>query len=303
VNLIDLSRLPPPNVIEPLDYEALYESFLSRFLVAWEDARAIDPSLPAYDVGSLETDLIAVVGEPINYFRLLDRARVNDAVKAVLAPLATGADLDTVAARLGVERLVVQEATDTAPAVMESDGRLLTRYLLAFGRPSAGSADRYLYEAYTAWPQLHHAAVVGRAIHGRRGDVDLVLAGPDGRDPSDEELALVRDAVLNTSIKPEAVAVTVLRATRHLYAVSGIITIPRGPDAELVKVEAQRRVTEACAERTRVGAEVPRELLAGAAYGPSVVRVDLDAPLSDVPARPYAVPVLSSVALLTVIAS
>lgn len=134
MNLINLSRLPLPDVIGTLDYEALYALFLSRFLAAWDEARAIDPSLPAYDVGSLETDLVASLGEAISYLRLLDRARVNDAVKAVLAPLATGADLDTVAARLGVERLIVQAATSTAPAVMESDGRLLARYLLAFGR-------------------------------------------------------------------------------------------------------------------------------------------------------------------------
>jgi phage-related baseplate assembly protein len=297
MTLIDLSRLPAPDVIEALDYEALLSGFKQRFLIAWATERAVDPTLPAYDVDGLETDPVVILGEAWSYLRLLDRARVNDAVKAVLAPLARGSNLDTVAARLGVERLVIQPASGTAPAVMESDDRLLARYLLAFGRPSAGSAARYLYEAYTAWPQLLHAAVIGRAIHGRRGDIDLVLAGPGGRDPTPEELERVRDAVLDTSVKPEAVSVTVLRALRRDYAVVGRIVVEKGPDAELVRLEAVRRLEAAGTARLAIGAQVPRSLLAGALYGASIVRADLDGPAGDLPAEPYTIPVLAGVTL------
>lgn len=302
MTMIDLSRLAAPNALEPLDFETLLSGFKSRFLAAWEAERAFDATLPSYDVDGLETDAIVILGEAWSALRLLDRARVNDAVKAILAPLAKGADLDNVAARLGVERLVLQAATPTTPEILESDERLLMRYLLAFGRPSAGSADRYLYEAYTAWPQLLHAAVVGRSIHGRRGDVDLVLAGPEGRDPTNDELALVRQAVLNTSIKPEAVSVTVLRATRRDYGVSGRIVVERGPDAELVRLEAVKRVQAAGHDRMKVGAQVPMSLLDGSLYGPSVVRADLDTPSVDLPADPYTIPVLAAVALIVEVA-
>ncbi len=294
---IDLTRLPAPNVIEALDYEALQGDFLARFKAAWGAASIIDPTLPVWDVDALETDPAVIASQPWSTLRLLDRGRVNDAVRAVLAPLAKGTDLDNVVARIGVQRLVVVAATSTAAAVMESDERLLTRYLLAFSRPAAGSAERYLYEAMTAWPTLLHAAVIGRAVHGRRGDVDLVVAGPSGRDATDAELSLVRAACASTSVKPEATSLSVLRATRRVYAVSGRIVVPTGPDAEAVRAEAQARVVATGAARMLIGAEVPRDLLSGAIYGLSVTRADLTAPPADIPADPYTIPVQGTVAL------
>lgn len=294
---IDLSRLPSPAIIEALDYETLQSAFLARFKAWWEIERAIDPTLPDWDVAALETDPVVIASQAWTYLRLLDRQRVNDAIRAVLAPEATGDDLDNVVARIGVERLVVVPATSTTSAVMESDERLLARYLLAFSRPSAGSAERYLYEAMTAWPALHHAAVVGRAVHGRRGDVDLVVAGPGGRDATDAEMALVRAACGSTSVKPEATALNVLRATRRPYVVAGRIVVPTGPDADAVRAEATARIVAAGGTRLLIGAEVPVMLLAGAAYGASVTRVDLAAPTADLPPDPYTIPIIGSVDL------
>lgn len=294
---IDLSRLPAPAILETLDYEVMQAGFLARFKARWEIERTIDPTLPLWDVDALETDPVVITSQAWTYLRLLDRSRVNDALLAVLAPKATGADLDNVVARIGVERLVVVPATTTAAAVMESDERLLARYLLAFARPAAGSAERYVFEAMTAWPTLHHASVVGRAVHGRRGDVDLVVAGPGGRDATDAEMALVRAACGSTSVKPEATALNVLRATRRLYTAAGRIVVPTGPDAETVRAEAAARVTTAATDRLRIGAEVPVMLLAGAAYGASVTRVDLVSPSADLAAAPYTIPILESVDL------
>lgn len=296
---IDLSRLPAPNAIEPLDYETLQSNFMTRFVAAWTAARAIDPSLPQYDVQALETDPAVIASQPWSFLRLLDRARVNDAVRAVLAPLATGADLDNVVARVNIERLTVIPATDTTPPVMESNARLLLRYLLAFSRPAAGSRERYLYEAYTALPLLHHARVNGAAVHGRRGDVDIVLAGPDGRDLTDQELDVVRGAVLADDVKPEAVAVTLLRATRNLYDVDGAILVAKGPDAEAVRLEAIARMRVAAAGRMLIGDFVPASSLNGAAYGAGVLRASLAAPAADIAAHPYRINILGAVDLDT----
>lgn len=296
---IDLSRLPPPNAIEPLDYETLFQAFIARFKAAWAGLRAADPTLPDYDVEALETDPAAIVGQAWSYLRLLDRARVNDAVRAVLAPFAKGTNLDAVAARANVQRLVVAPATPTTPAVMESDERLLLRYLMAFDRPSAGSADRYLYEAYTAWPALHDAAVIGHAVHGRRGDTDVVIVGPGGREPTAAELQLVRDAVTAPHVQPEAVAVAVLPAQRALYDVALAIDVSNGPDASLIQQEAEARVRTVADERTRIGAEVPLNLLTGAAYGPGVISVRSTAPAASIAARPYAIPVCTGISVVT----
>lgn len=300
---IDLTRLPDPTAIETLDYDTLKADFISRFTAKWDELRADDPTLPAYDVGSLEIDPAVIAAEAWSELRLLDRQRVNDALLAVLVAKAAGANLDNIVARIGVERLTIIAATDSTDAVMESDARLLQRYLLAFTLPAAGSADRYLYEALTAWPLMLTGKVNGRAVHGRKGNVDIVIAGPGGRDATDEELAAVREACTSTQVKPEATSVSILRATRNVYDVSGKITIPSGPDADAVEAEAVARILAAGTERILVGAEVPVTALSGAAYGTSVIRVDLTSPPSDIAGDPYAVPVPGTISLTVEVAA
>lgn len=289
---IDLSRLPLPAAIEPLDFETLYAVFLERFLAYWDEARESDPSLPPFDVHPLETDPVATVGQAWSYLRLLDRARVNDAIKAVLAPYAQGADLDNVVARQGLARLVLAPATPTSAAVMETDVALLRRYLLSFERPSAGSRNRYLLEAWTAWPQMLDARVNGHAVHGRRGDVDILIVGPDGREATDDEKRAVRSAVHSPNVQPEAVSVTVLGATRLEYSVDFTIEVPQGPDPELVRQEVADRILAASGARMVIGGEIPAGYLASAAYGASVIRVRDNAPVV-VPYSPQIVPVLT----------
>ena len=295
---IDLSRLPAPNAIEALDYEALLAAFKSRFAAAWAAAREIDPTLPDYDVSMLETDPAVIIGEAWSYLRLLDRARVNDAVKAVLAPLATGADLDNVVARRGIVRLEITPATGTATAVMESDAQLLRRYLLAFDRPSAGSADRYLYEVYSVFPTLQDARVNGFAVHGRRGDVDIVVLRPAGRLLTETELNAIRAAINAAGVKPEATSVTVINAVRALYTVSLNLLIGVGPDPEIVRAEATAKIAAVTTDRMIVGGEVPLDLISGAAYVPGVLRVTRDAPKESIAVEPYRAPVMAGISII-----
>lgn len=293
---IDLSRLPAPNAIDPLDFETLFSAFRTRFLAVWDEARQADPSLPAYDVGNLETDPVVIVGQAWSYLRLLDRARVNDAVKAVLAPLAKGANLDAVVARQNIERL------ETAPGVDETDAQLLNRYFLSFDKASAGSASRLLLDAYTAWPAMASAAVNGWAVHGRRGETDLVISGANGITAS-ENLATVRSAVTSEAAKPEAIGVFVLAAVKVSYTISQVIRVPVGPDAELVRLEALSRVKTAADSRMQIGSTVQRDLLAGAAYGPSIIGVRHLSPALDIVASPYQIPVCTEIDLTVEVAA
>lgn len=294
--VIDLSRVPAPNAIEPLDFETLLAAFKARFLAWWEVERERDPTLPVYDVADLETDPAIIVGQAWSYLRLLDRQRVNDAVQAVFAPLAKGADLDVVVARQNVIRL------ETAPGVFETDAQLLNRYLLSFGRASAGSADRILFDAYTAWPAMLDARVNGWAVHGRRGEIDLVIAGPGGVTPADK-IAMVRAAVTSTSAKPEAIGVFVLAAQIRDYAVQQAIVVPVGPDAELVRLEAVARVQAVADGRRLIGATVQRDHLAGAAFGASILSSVHIGPVADVVCTAYQIPVCNGIDTTVEVAS
>lgn len=293
---IDLSRLPPPAAIDEPDFETLFAAFGERFLDYWNAARARDPDLPEYDVHHLETGAPAITGQAWSWLRLLDRARVNDAFRALLAAYATGSDLDAVAASRNIERLIVVPATATAAAVAETDEALLRRYLLSFDRASAGSPAGILYEAWTAWPAMHDARVNGYAVHGRRGDRDLVIIGPGGRVATAEEKARVRDAVTADHVTPEGYGLSVLDARQAEYEFSGVIEVPPGPDATLVVAEAVERVRAAGTARLLIGGEVPGGLLSGAAYGASIIRVRDLAPVA-IAADPYTIPVLRQVTI------
>nr|WP_246715970.1 baseplate J/gp47 family protein [Aurantimonas sp. DM33-3] len=270
--------------------DALETAFIERFLIAWDEQRVKSPGLPEFNTENIESSVPAIVGEAWSFLRLLDRDRVNNAIRAVLAPLAAGADLDNIVARANVQRLTIREATFETPAVMETDAALLRRYLLAFDRPSAGSRDRYLYEAWTAWPEMGDCRVNGRAIHGRRGETDIVVIGPGGRAATDEEKTLVRNAVLQEHVRPEAVAVRVVDATRVEYASELVVEIAPGPDAEIVRMEALGRVQAAAAARILIGAEIPDGFIRGAAYGANIIKVRdlLDVIIEP---DPYSVPV------------
>lgn len=299
---IDLSRLPAPDAIEVLDYETLYSAFKARFLAFWEGLREQDPSLPEYTAISIESESAGIVGEAWSYLRLLDRQRVNDGIRALLAPLAAGSNLDALVASRNLQRLVVVPATGNSSAIMEGDAALLRRFLYSFDVPSSGSAGRYLFDAWSAWPQsedrsvgIWDARVNGRAIHGRLGDTDVVIIGPFGQQPTSSELAAVRAAVTDPNRAPEAVAISVLSADRTEYSVSLILEVPGvGPSAEVLRAEAEARVRSAATQRTMIGGEIPEGFLSGAAYGAGVIKVIDTAPVIIRP-DPYKVPVMTSI--------
>lgn len=293
---IDLSRLPPPDAIEATDPEAILRSYQDRFDEYWEALRLENPTLPAYETIRHDADAVNIAFQSLSFGRFLDRRRVNDAVLAVLASHATGADLDNIVLRQGIQRRVIVPANPVtrAPAVMESDASVLAQYLRSFERPSAGSVARYLYEVHLAFPEVGHADVVGRAVHRRLGETDIVVAGPGGRDPTDAEMAAVRARVLAPHVVPEATAARVLRAKRAEYGVDLEIDVARGPDPLLVAQDAARRVRAATDARTVVKGEVPSDLLTGSAYGPNVLHVRHRGDFVSIVADPYTVPVCTS---------
>lgn len=302
---IDLSRLPAPDAIEAYSLAAMLDDFKARYLEEWNAARLIDPSIPAYDTINLETDPAIIAGEAYTLTRGLDRQRVNDGLKALLAPLSTGSNLDALVAGRNIERLTVIEATANSAAVMEGDASLLRRYLLSFDAPAAGSAGRYLFDCWSAWPQsadktsgLWDARVNGYSIHGRRGDIDLVIAGPFGRVPTTQELLNVRDAVTDINRAPEGVSIVVLPAVRVEYQPSLVIEVPgNGPAPETVRLEAIARVEAVAMDRRLIGGEIPSGLLAGAAYVPNVIKVRDLAPVTIAP-DPYKIPVMSGLTVV-----
>lgn len=287
---IDLSRLNAPDVIEPLDYEAL-------FIEMKDYVAARDPDLAA--TLELESEPAVKVLQAAAYFRLLDRARVNDAARAVMLAYATGADLDHLAALFGVERATVMpadlNASPPVAAVMESDARLRDRVQLALqAYSSAGPAGAYRYWAMTATPDVLDAMVDSPMP----GDVRVVVLKDPASDLEDSVFAaIVTDMVTREDIRVLCDNVYVTLAEPVEFEVQAAIEFLSGPDPAPVLAAAQAAVQTHIEDRFRLGASVTRSGLIAALHQEGVKEVTLSSPVASIHADPHQVPVCTAVSV------
>ena len=96
VTITGIENLPPPEMIEELDYSAILAQYRDK-------AVALYPEIaPIID---LESEPARKIAEAGSYRETLLRARINDALRATLIAFATGADLDHLAAFYDAVRL------------------------------------------------------------------------------------------------------------------------------------------------------------------------------------------------------
>ena len=102
--MIDISKLPAPQIIEELDYETILAAMRSK----------LEELLPDWTASDLESDPANKVLEVAAYREMLMRQRINEAARACMLSFAGGTDLDHLAANFGVERLAAAQATFAA---------------------------------------------------------------------------------------------------------------------------------------------------------------------------------------------
>ena len=261
---LDLSRLPAPLVVEPLDFKALRQAYIATFVPLIEAATGID-----YDVEKLRTDPAIVIGEAIAYLRMLDRARVNDAARAVLLPFAVGADLDNLASFFGVDRLAG-----------ETDVALRSRLSAAPDAfATAGPVGAYVYHAKTASVMVKDVGV--RSPTQGAVLVSILSSETATGAASFELLQTVRARLSRIDIKQLTVALTVQSATILPIDVVLTLMIPAGPDPLLIKAASEKAVKAYANERHAVGRIWRANGLVAAAKVPGVEDISNSALLAD----------------------
>lgn len=266
---LDLSRLPPPDVIEQFDYLDLYAEFVAEFKRRWETAREKYPDLPDLDVLKLETDPVAIAGEAWSFVRMLDRSRVNDAAHAVMLAFASGSDLEHLGAMYGVSK-----HTD------ESNEAYRRRVLLApEALAPAGTLNGYIYHALTAAPTLTDATA-RRTAPGKIA-VTLMGSGPDGA-PTDEELRLVRAHFAREDIKPATDMIDVTGPKIFRGRIRTKLVLLPGPDAGLVVSVAQTRLDKHTGNIKRLGRNLRRSAINSALFVEGVESVEIVEPQEDI---------------------
>ena len=274
MSTLDLSRLPAPLVLEALDFEALYQAALTDF-------RAL---MGGNWSAALESDPVVKLLEKAAYDKMMGRARVNDAAKALLLAFARDSDLDHLAANYNVQRLQVVAADPGAvppiEAQYESDDSLVERTLLAFeGMSIAGPRDAYVFHAMSADGRVADA----RASSPSPATVEVSILSRIGEGLASEDLLeVVRQALNDEKVRPVGDRLIVQSASLIDYQVEAVLYLYPGPEIELSLTEAKAALDRYINTQRRLGRDIRRSAIHAALHVSRVQRVDLISPAEDV---------------------
>lgn len=280
-NIIDLSLLPAPNVVEPLDYERILETRKARYIAmfAADEQNAVARAL------MLESEPITILLQENSEREVVLRQRINEAARAVLLAFAHGEDLEHIAAEYNVRRLVVRPADPTAvppiPALLESDEALRERAQMAWeGLSTAGPRDGYVFHALSADGRVSDAT----AISPQPCDVLVSVLSREGDGTASPALlARVRAALSDEDVRPLGDRVTVQSAVISQYSVRAVLHMKgQGPGRE-VALSAARAACAAFVNRPRrQGVSVWRTAITAALHVEGVDHLQLLEPAADI---------------------
>ncbi|MBU3823465.1 MAG: baseplate J/gp47 family protein [Candidatus Oceanisphaera merdipullorum] len=280
MNPFDFARLPPPQIIEPLDFETIFTSRKTRLI-------ELHPPEKQADIAALlelESEPITKILQENAYRELLLRDRINSAAKAVMLGYSKNEDLDNLLGNFYVPRLVVKPQDLTTipptPAVMESDDDFRDRGQTAFeGLSVAGPRAAYEFHA--------------RSADGRVADVSAISPTPaavllsvlsregNGTAPPDL-LSAVEAAVTQETIRPVGDRVTVQSAIIKPVTISAELYLESGPESELVLAAANQALLSYQASRRRLGGSVYRSAIDAALHVEGVRHVVVLSPAADI---------------------
>lgn len=271
---IDLSQLPAPNVVEPIDYEVILAERKAYFI----SLHPVDQQAKAAATLELESEPITKLIQENAYRETVWRQRVNEAALGVLLAYAKGADLEQIGARFNVSRLVIVPANPNAvppvAAVMESDDSLRERVQMAMeGLSVAGPRNAYIFHARSADGRVADASAISPAP----AEVVVTVQSALGDGTANAELlAIVAAYLSDEDRRPVADRLTVQSATVINYTVTAVLHLNTvGPEAEAIRAEAEARLVALVTKRRRLGMSVHRSALDAALHIEGVRKVEL----------------------------
>lgn len=282
--IIDMSKLPAPDVVVVPDFEAILADLKADLVAAMpaELRAAIDATL------SLESEPLTKWLERLAFQLVVERSDRNDSAHAVMLAYARRGDLDQLGAFYDVGRLVITPADTSAmppvEAVMEDDESLRARIQLApRGFSVAGPGDAYVSHARAVDGQVLDAS----AITQEAGTVLLsVLSRSGDGTPSNELLEKVRGAVNADDVRPLSDTVIVKAATIVNYSIGAKIYTLRGPDSSGVLALVRERAAAYAKAMHRLGRKPTLSGIYAALHIDGVGRVELSMPLADIGVGP-----------------
>ncbi len=276
---VDLSRLPPPQLIDQPDFETRRQDKLDRFAALAAQQTALVASDPA--VKLIEAD---------TYDEMVLAAAFNDAAKSLLLAFATGAALDHLGALMGVERL---STTGINPmfgevSVPESDDDFRERILIAPNSFSvAGPELAYIFHARSANSDVIDASATSPAP----GQVLVsLLARPnigDGDGTATAQMIADVTAIVNDdAVRPLTDQVTVASADIINFDIEANLFRYSGPDSSLILQTARDTLDAFLSDNRRLGRDITKAGIISALKVAGIQNVLLSSPANDVVVGP-----------------
>ncbi|NYT62354.1 baseplate J/gp47 family protein [Alcaligenaceae bacterium] len=259
---INLSTLPPPDVVEPLNFEVIFATMKA-------DAITIAPELA--DALALESEPVTKVLAVVAYRELLLRARINEAARSVMLAFSRGSTLEHLTALFGVER-----------ADGEKDDRLIKRQQLSLeSYSSAGPTLGYLYYAMTASSAVRDAFVDSPAP----GTVRIVvLAEPSEENPDGTPAQALLDSVLSAAsaddVRPICDTVMAVPAQVLAYELVALLELASGVGASVAIEAAAKAAREHAEEQFMIGMDITVSGFKKALRSTGVLRVNIVSPVA-----------------------
>ena len=265
MSAINLAKLPKPDVIEDINYEALNQ--------LWQNG--LTDKLPEYDA-LLESDPAVIEMQVGAYQEMLTRQRINDAARAVMIPFATGADLDVIGANFNVERLtIIAPDLDARPPieeVTESDADFRRRIQLKWESiTTAGSIGSYRFHALSADGRVKDVYVESP----NPSEITLHILAVDGV-ASAELIDKVTQAVQADNVRPLGDRVTVKAAEIIAIDLTARLTFGQGPDGSVALNAAEKAIHALFNPDQPLGYTIALSAVYAALHQPGVLKVVLD---------------------------
>ena len=288
MTLIDLSLLPAPDVVEPLDFEAVYQDMLAAFRTLMGDGWS----------AALESDPVVKLLELAAYREVQIRARINDAARSVMLAYAVGSDLDQIGADFGVVRLDGEEDARFRYRIQQGFHRLAAAGPINAYRQHAlaVSTDIADVDVWSEAPGQVTVAVLAKALYpvSEVAEAEVIAGealfgpGPDATHayvvaPADSTLLRNVLAALNADdVRPLTDAVVVRAPVVRTFTVTAVIEVLPGPDPELILQRREAALRRYVASVGNLSFDATRAGIIAALVEAGVKNVQFSEPVSDI---------------------
>ncbi|MEQ4693292.1 baseplate assembly protein [Providencia manganoxydans] len=277
---IDLSQLPPPDVVESLEFELIFTERKNALIAAMpeEQREAIVRTL------ALESEPLTKLLQENSYRELILRQRINEAARASMVGFAVGTDLDQLAANNNVKRLMLSAGDPNTvppiPPVYESDADLRVRIPSAFeGLSVAGPVGSYEHHARSADGRVADASVISPAP----AYVTVTVLSREGNGSAPADLIKkVTTALNDEDVRPVADRVTVQSAKIVNYEIDAVIYCYPSPEYEPITAAAEAQLKRYTTQQHRLGRDIVLSAIYAALHVQGVQRVEIKKPAGDI---------------------